>query len=107
MNAARTTAILTLAATLALSARAGADTTAKSMSPSDATATAPATFKVKMSTTKGDFVIEVHRDWAPLGADRFYNLVKLGYFDDARFFRVIQDPRPFMVQFGINGTPSV
>jgi peptidyl-prolyl cis-trans isomerase A (cyclophilin A) len=104
MNAARSTAILTLAATLALGARAGADTTTKSMSPSDATATAPATFKVKMSTTKGDFVIEVHRDWAPLGADRLYNLVKLGYLTDIAFFRVVKG---FMVQFGIHGDPAV
>ena len=104
MNAARSTAILTLAVTLALSARAGADTTAKSMSPSDATATAPATFKVKMSTTKGDFVVEVHRDWAPLGADRFYNLVKLGYLTDIAFLRVVKG---FMVQFGIHGDPAV
>jgi len=49
-------------------------------------------------------VITVHRDWAPLGADRFYNLVKNGFFDDARFFRVIPD---FMVQFGMNADPAV
>src|SRR5205814_3083683 len=47
---------------------------------------------------------EVHRDWAPLGADRFYNLVKNGFFDDGRFFRVIQG---FMVQFGINGNTAI
>jgi peptidyl-prolyl cis-trans isomerase A (cyclophilin A) len=57
-----------------------------------------------MSTTKGDFVIEVHRDWAPLGADRFYNMVKLGYFTDVAFFRVVKG---FMVQFGIHGDPAV
>jgi len=49
-------------------------------------------------------VIEVHRDWAPIGADRFYNLVRNGYYDDTRFFRVIDG---FMAQIGINGTPSV
>ena len=49
-------------------------------------------------------MIEVHRDWAPNGADRFYNLVKNGFYDDARFFRVIKG---FMVQFGINGDPAV
>src|SRR5512135_3257662 len=65
---------------------------------------APATYKVKFDTSKGSFVVEVHRDWAPNGADRFYNLVKNGYYDDARFFRVISG---FMVQFGINGDPSV
>jgi peptidyl-prolyl cis-trans isomerase A (cyclophilin A) len=65
---------------------------------------APATFKVNFDTSAGAFVVEVHRDWAPLGADRFYNLVKNGYYDNVRFFRVIPD---FMVQFGINGDPAV
>src|SRR4030095_16110184 len=65
---------------------------------------APATFKVNFDTSAGAFVVEVHRDWAPNGADRFYNLVKNGYFEDVRFFRVIKD---FMVQFGINGDPSL
>ena len=65
---------------------------------------APDTFQAKFTTSKGDFVIEVTRAWAPNGADRFYNLVKNGYYDDCRFFRVIDD---FMVQFGINGDPSL
>jgi peptidyl-prolyl cis-trans isomerase A (cyclophilin A) len=65
---------------------------------------APADFKAKFDTSKGAFVIEVHRDWAPNGADRFYNLVKNGFFDNARFFRVISG---FMVQFGINGDPKI
>ncbi|HZP08370.1 peptidylprolyl isomerase [Methyloceanibacter sp.] len=65
---------------------------------------APATYKVKFDTSKGTFVVEVHRDWAPNGADRFYNLVKNSYYNDARFFRVISD---FMVQFGINGDPKL
>jgi cyclophilin family peptidyl-prolyl cis-trans isomerase len=65
---------------------------------------APATFKVNFDTSAGMFVVEVHRDWAPNGADRFYNLVKNGYYDNVRFFRVISD---FMVQFGINGDPAV
>ena len=60
------------------------------------------TFRAKFATSKGDFVIEVTRDWSPNGADRFYNLVKNGYYDDCRFFRVINN---FMVQFGINGDP--
>ncbi len=68
---------------------------------------APAEFKVKFSTTRGDFVVQVTRDWAPRGADRFYNLVKNGYFDEVRFFRVIRQPRPFMAQFGIHGDPRV
>ena len=49
-------------------------------------------------------MIEVHRDWAPIGADRFYNLVKNGFFDDVQFFRVVSG---FMVQFGINGDPNI
>jgi peptidyl-prolyl cis-trans isomerase A (cyclophilin A) len=65
---------------------------------------APATFKAKFETNKGNFVVEVTRDWAPVGADRFYNLVKYGFFDDGRFFRVISG---FMVQFGIHGDPKV
>ena len=65
---------------------------------------APAVYKVQFDTSKGPFVIEVHRDWAPTGADRFYNLVKNGFYDDARFFRVVEG---FMVQFGVNGDPKV
>ena len=67
-------------------------------------ATAPAVFRVKFQTSTGDFVVEVHRDWAPLGADRFYNLARSGYFDGLRFFRVISG---FMAQFGIHGEPAV
>jgi len=69
-----------------------------------ATATAPAVFSTKFTTTQGDFVIEVHRSWAPRGADRFYNLARMGFFDDTRFFRAIEG---FMVQFGIPGDPTV
>ena len=66
--------------------------------------TAPATYKARFDTSKGPFVVEVQRDWAPNGADRFYNLVKNGFYDGVRFFRVIEG---FMVQFGINGDPKV
>jgi peptidyl-prolyl cis-trans isomerase A (cyclophilin A) len=72
--------------------------------PAKATLTAPEKYKVKFETTQGDFVIEVTRAWAPKGADRFFNLVKLGFFDGCKFFRAIEG---FMVQFGINGDPSV
>jgi cyclophilin family peptidyl-prolyl cis-trans isomerase len=65
---------------------------------------APATYKVRFDTTKGPFVVEVTRAWAPRGADRFYNLVKNGFYDNVRFFRVISG---FMVQFGINGDPAI
>lgn len=64
----------------------------------------PAQFKVKFETSKGDFVIEVHRDWAPHGADRLYYLAKYGYYDGVRFFRVIDG---FMAQFGYHGDPKV
>jgi peptidyl-prolyl cis-trans isomerase A (cyclophilin A) len=69
--------------------------------------TAPDTFRARFDTTKGVFVVEVTRAWAPLGADRFYNLVRTGFYDEVRFFRVIQTPKPFMAQFGINGDPDV
>ncbi len=72
--------------------------------PAALTAQAPPDYKVKFDTSKGPFVVEVHRDWAPLGADRFYNLVKNGFFNNARFFRVISG---FMVQFGLNADPKV
>ena len=65
---------------------------------------APAVYKVSFDTSVGVFVIEVTRAWAPLGADRFYNLVKNGFYDDARFFRAIPG---FMVQFGIHADPAV
>ncbi len=74
------------------------------LDPSLATATAPETFKVKLETTKGDVVVEVTRAWAPHGADRFYNLVKIGYYDNVAFFRVISG---FMAQVGIHGDPKV
>jgi peptidyl-prolyl cis-trans isomerase A (cyclophilin A) len=65
---------------------------------------APATYKVRFDTTKGVFVVQVNRAWAPNGADRFYNLVKNGFYDNVRFFRVISG---FMVQFGIHGDPKL
>ena len=77
---------------------------ASQLSPSRATERAPAVFKARFTTTKGDFVVEAHRDWAPNGVDRFYNLVKLGYFTNVGIFRVIDG---FMMQFGISGDPAV
>ena len=66
--------------------------------------TAPDTYQALFKTTAGDFTVKVHRDWAPIGADRFYSLVKNGYYDGNRFFRVVDD---FVVQWGIHGDPAV
>ncbi len=74
------------------------------LDPSLAKEEAPDTYKVKMETTAGDFIIEVHRDWAPHGADRFYNLVTIGYYNDVAFFRVLKG---FMAQAGMHGDPAV
>jgi len=65
---------------------------------------APERFEVLFETSQGEFAVEVHRDWAPLGAERFYNLVRAGYFDGVRFFRVIPG---FVAQFGIHAEPGV
>jgi peptidyl-prolyl cis-trans isomerase A (cyclophilin A) len=65
---------------------------------------APARFRVRLDTTKSAIVIDVHRDWAPHGADRFYRLVQAAYYDDNRFFRVVKGQ---WAQFGINGDPKV
>src|SRR5260370_14043451 len=65
---------------------------------------APAVYKVKFVTSKGPFVVEVHREWAPRGADRFYDLVKAGFYNDARFFRVVPN---FVVQFGLAASPAI
>jgi homoserine O-acetyltransferase len=65
---------------------------------------APDQFKVRLETSKGNIVIEVHRDWSPRGADHFYNLVRAGYYDQSRFYRVIKDR---WAQFGINGDPKI
>jgi peptidyl-prolyl cis-trans isomerase A (cyclophilin A) len=71
--------------------------------PSLASEQAPASFKCHFETSKGAFVVEVTRAWAPVGADRFYNLCKVGWFDNAKFFRNIGG---FMVQFGISAYPA-
>lgn len=65
---------------------------------------APDKFRVKFETSCGDFAVEVQRDWAPLGADRFHELVQAGFYDECRFFRVVPG---FVVQWGMNGDPAV
>jgi peptidyl-prolyl cis-trans isomerase A (cyclophilin A) len=100
-------ALLLLAAfvvTAVPSVSAQTASTASLKNPAALTETAPASFKVKFDTSAGVFVVQVKREWAPNGADRFYNLVKHGYYDECRFFRVIAG---FMVQFGISGDPAL
>jgi peptidyl-prolyl cis-trans isomerase A (cyclophilin A) len=72
--------------------------------PENAKEQGPTEYDVKFVTTKGDFTIHVTRAWAPLGADRFYNLVKHGFYTDAHFFRVLPG---FVVQFGLSADPQV
>jgi peptidyl-prolyl cis-trans isomerase A (cyclophilin A) len=76
----------------------------KLKNPALANEKAPEMYKAKFTTTKGDFVVSVNRSSAPIGADRFYNLVKIGFFDGAYFFRVV--PK-FVVQFGIHSDPAI
>jgi peptidyl-prolyl cis-trans isomerase A (cyclophilin A) len=94
--------VVALGAVTALAAQTASNPALKN--PAGLKETAPAKYNVKFDTSVGVFVVEVQRAWAPNGADRFYNLVKNGYYDNARFFRVIEG---FMVQFGINGDPAV
>jgi peptidyl-prolyl cis-trans isomerase A (cyclophilin A) len=76
----------------------------KLMNPAQMNEKAPDKFKAKFETSNGEFIVEVTRSWAPIGADRFYNLVTNGFYNNCRFFRVV--PK-FMVQFGINGDPKI
>lgn len=89
---------------LVLAAAGGLLSCGKSAKKSTAMEQSPAQYKVKLQTTKGDVIILVHRDWSPLGADHFYELVKMGFYDKNYFFRVIKN---FVVQFGMNGEPAV
>ncbi|HTV59842.1 MAG TPA: peptidylprolyl isomerase [Verrucomicrobiae bacterium] len=105
-----------LAAALAIPATAAAQTTSTPARrahthtdpalyhPAELRAKAPAEYEVKFVTTKGDFVIQATRAWAPLGADRFYNLVRHGYFKGDSFFRVVPG---FVVQFGLSPSPGI
>ena len=67
----------------------------------------PDVFKVKFECSNGDFVLECHKDWAPLGVERLHDLVRQGFYTGVRFFRVVSKPQPFVVQFGISGDPKV
>jgi len=74
------------------------------LQPASLTAKSPESYDVQLATSKGDFVVRVTRAWAPLGSDRFYNLVIHGYFTDAAFFRVVPN---FIIQFGLSADPAV
>jgi len=74
------------------------------MDTTRSTERAPDVFRVRFETTRGPFVVEAHRAWAPLGVDRFHYLVRNGFYDGTRFFRVING---FMAQFGISGDPRI
>jgi peptidyl-prolyl cis-trans isomerase A (cyclophilin A) len=93
-----------LASAVAFAGQLDLNKTAKLRNPAALTEQAPDNYKVNFDTSRGVFVVEVHRDWAPLAADRFYNLVKNGFYDDIRFFRVVPN---FMVQFGMHGNPAI
>ena len=98
-------AALVILVAAATAARAEQGAARKSLlNPAGLNETAPATYNVKFDTSVGEFVIRVTRAWAPNGADRFYNLVKNGFYDEARFFRAVPN---FMVQFGLNANPAV
>jgi peptidyl-prolyl cis-trans isomerase A (cyclophilin A) len=102
----RRTLVLTAAiATVGGCGRAGSDDASRPMAKaSEPAPTAPAVFRVRFETSRGAFVVESRRDWAPHGVDRFHQLVASGFFDNARFFRVIPG---FVVQFGMHGDPDV
>lgn len=95
---------LLLSATVLAQTKSGGAAMPNLLDPSTMTAQAPETFRAKFATTKGDFTVTVTREWAPRGADRFYNLVRAGFFTDAAFFRVIPG---FMAQFGLSARPDV
>ena len=100
---------IVLAATLCACAGAQSDAAndpAVLTTPADSfyQAAPPDTFQILFTTSEGSFTVEVYRDWAPLGSQRLYNLVRAGYYDGNRFFRVIDG---FMAQFGIHGEPAV
>jgi cyclophilin family peptidyl-prolyl cis-trans isomerase len=103
--AAASAALVAIAAPVTAHAQAAAPSAAaKLRNPAMMTEQAPASYKAKFDTSAGAFVIQVTREWAPLGADRFYNLVKNGFYDDVRFFRVLDG---FMAQFGMSGNPGI
>ena len=105
MNRKNLVAAVLISVMLAINSQAQTETAHPALlAPSLATEKAPEKFSVKFATTKGEFVAEVNRAWSPNGADRFYNLVKIGYFKETVIFRAIEG---FMFQFGIHSDPQV
>ena len=99
-----TAAVLLSAATLALLALLPLQELLRDPDHEEWGVEAPATFRARFTTGKGDFVVEVHRDWAPIAADRFFNLVRLGFYDDTRVYRIRAG---VFAQFGLSGDPAV
>jgi peptidyl-prolyl cis-trans isomerase A (cyclophilin A) len=97
-------AAMAAAAVAAVGAGAVAASSPSLLHPASLHAKAPAVFRARFTTTKGSFVVTVHRKWAPRGADRFYNLVRYGFYDGQRLFRVVPG---FVVQWGISGVPKI
>jgi len=102
MRMKRTLLVTTAAAAMAAGVAAASGPSL--LHPASLHAKAPAVFRARFTTTKGPFVVTVHRKWAPRGADRFYNLVRAGFYDRQRLFRVVPG---FVVQWGISGTPKI
>jgi Cyclophilin type peptidyl-prolyl cis-trans isomerase/CLD len=98
------TAVTTIVVVIATALLAAQGNIEKLKDPSQLTERAPETFRARFDTSQGVFVIAVERAWAPLAADRFYNLVKNGFYNDSRFFRVLDG---FMAQFGLHADPEV
>lgn len=100
----KTWCLVSLAVSLSLGGCSSPDESKKTESPKAAAKVekTPDVFQALFDTSKGQIVIEVHRDWAPLGVDHFYSLIRTGYYDGNRFFRVTRN----YVQFGISGDPS-
>lgn len=96
--------LLTCLICLLLLGCSGSKESAKRSAPGAKSETAPEISRVTLDTSKGEVVVELIREWAPRGADRFYNLVKSGFYDGNRFFRMLPN---FVVQWGINGDPSM
>ena len=96
--------LITIAVLFAVAVLTGQDSVDKLKDPAQLNARAPDAFRARFETSQGSFVIAVERAWAPLAADRFYKLLNNGFYNDSRFFRVLEG---FMAQFGLHGDPSV